>query len=64
MASTKKSKKSFRNAGKLFSVTAVNFLEFNAGSLSASSIASRLGRTTKSVRRKAEKLGLSLAVTS
>ena len=51
-----------RNAGKLFSVKAVGFLVSNAGTLSAKSIAGRLGRTTKAVRRKAEKLGISLSV--
>ena len=51
-----------RNAGKLFSDRAVNFLVNNAGVLSAKSIAGRLGRTTKSVRRKAEKLGISLSL--
>jgi len=51
-----------RNAGKLFSGRAVNFLFLNAGVLSAKSIAGRLGRTTKSVRRKAEKLGISLSL--
>jgi hypothetical protein len=51
-----------RNGGKLFSDRAVNFLIVNAGVLSAKSIAGRLGRTTKAVRRKAEKLGLSLSL--
>lgn len=51
-----------RNAGKPFSEKAVSFLVKNAGKRKASSIASQLGRTEKSVRRKAEKLGLSLAV--
>ena len=51
-----------RNAGKPFTDKAVTFLVKNAGRRSASSIASQLGRTEKSVRRKAEKLGLSLAV--
>ena len=51
-----------RNAGKLFSVKAVGFLVSKAGTLSAKSIAGRLGRTTKAVRRKAEKLGISLSV--
>ena len=50
------------NAGKPFSDAAVNFLVSNAGVRSASSIAGTLGRTTKAVRRKAEKLGISLAV--
>lgn len=53
---------STRNAGKLFSEKAVNFLVSNAGVLSAKSIAGRLGRTTKAVRRKAEKLGISLSL--
>jgi len=58
------SKKSItpRNAGKLFTVKATGFLLTNAGELTATQIASRLGRTVKSVRRKAEKLGISLAV--
>jgi hypothetical protein len=51
-----------RNAGKMFSDKAVNFLVINAGVLSAKSIAGRLGRTTKAVRRKAEKLGISLSL--
>lgn len=49
-----------RNAGKPFTERAVNFLTTRAGKQSASSIARQLGRTEKSVRRKAEKLGLSL----
>ena len=53
---------SVRNAGKIFSDRAVNFLVNNAGVLSAKSIAGRLGRTTKAVRRKAEKLGISLSL--
>lgn len=53
---------STRNAGKVFSDRAVNFLIGNAGLMSAKSIAGRLGRTTKAVRRKAEKLGLKLSV--
>jgi len=55
---------STRNAGKAFSNRAVNFLVSNAGSMSAKSIAGRLGRTTKAVRRKAEKLGLSLSTSN
>ena len=51
-----------RNAGKAFSDRAVNFLIGNAGLLSAKSIAGQLGRTTKAVRRKAEKLGVRLSV--
>ena len=60
----KRSSKTTRNSGKLFSTKAVSFLLDSAGIITASSIASRLGRTTKSVRRKAEKLGVSLAVYS
>lgn len=56
--------KMVRNAGKLFSDKAVTYIINNAGVLSAKSIAGRLGRTTKSVRRKAEKLGLSLTLLS
>lgn len=64
MSSSKGSitKSNVRNAGKLFSDRAVNFLIVNAGTLSAKSIAGRLGRTTKAVRRKAEKLGISLSL--
>lgn len=51
-----------RNAGKPFSDKATTYLINNAGVVSAKGIAARLGRTTKAVRRKAEKLGLSLAV--
>lgn len=51
-----------RNAGKPFSDKAVNFLITRAGTQTAASIARQLGRTTKAVRRKAEKLGLSLRV--
>jgi hypothetical protein len=53
---------STRSAGKVFSDVALNFILGNAGTMSAKSIANRLGRATKSVRRKAEKLGLSLAL--
>ena len=53
---------SLRMAGKPFSSAAVNFLVRNAGVIPASKIASRLGRTTKAIRRKAEKLNLSLAL--
>jgi hypothetical protein len=53
---------STRNAGKVFSSRAESFLVSNAGTLSARSIAGRLGRTVKAVRRKAEKLGISLAL--
>ena len=51
-----------RNAGKPFTEKAVAFLLKNAGKRSAKSIAGQLGRTEKAIRRKAEKLGLSLAV--
>ena len=51
-----------RNAGKPFTDKAVNFLITRAGVQTASSIARQLGRTEKSIRRKAKKLGLSLAV--
>jgi len=55
-------KTTVRNAGKPFSEKAVSFLLKNAGKRSAVSIANQLGRTEKSIRRKAEKLNLSLAV--
>ena len=51
-----------RNAGKPFTFKATNFLVKKAGKMPAHSIANVLGRTEKAVRRKAEKLGLSLAV--
>lgn len=51
-----------RNAGKPFTDRAVNFLIERAGVQTAGSIARQLGRTEKSIRRKAEKLGVSLAV--
>lgn len=51
-----------RNAGKVFTAQATNYLVNNAGVLSAKTIAGRLGRTTKAVRRKAEKLGISLSL--
>jgi len=51
-----------RNSGKPFTFRAVNFLYGNAGFMTAKSIANVLGRTEKAVQRKAEKLGLSLAV--
>ncbi len=60
--STTTTSRSTRNAGKVFSERATNFLILSAGTLSANAIAGILGRTTKSVRRKAEKLGLSLSV--
>ncbi len=53
---------SLRNSGKPFSIKAVNLLYSKAGVLSAAVIAKRLGRTEKSIRRKAERIGLSLAL--
>ena len=47
---------------KPFTAGSVNFIVSNAGKLSAKSIANVIHRTEKSVRRKAEKLGLSLKV--
>ena len=57
-----KSKKTLRNAGRPFTGNALSFLVTRAGLVSASSIAKQLGRTEKAVRRKAEKLGLSLSL--
>lgn len=51
-----------RNAGKPFSERAVNFILRNAGKMSASAMAGRLGRTVKSVRSKAERLGVPLSL--
>ena len=51
-----------RNAGKAFTTRGTLFLLNNAGTLSARAIAQILGRTEKAVRRKAEKLGVSLSV--
>ena len=62
MSKTTNASTSTRSSGKAFSDTAINFLLINSGKMSAKSIANRLGRTVKSVRRKAEKLGLSLAL--
>lgn len=64
MASKKSMKTTslLKNAGKPFTVKATSFLVDNAGSLTATKIAKRLGRTVKSIRRKAEKLEISLAV--
>jgi len=59
---TRTTTKTPRNAGKSFSVKATAFLENNAGYLTTKQIASRLGRTSKSIQRKASKLGVSLAV--
>lgn len=50
------------SAGKPFSDKATNFLVSKAGQMSAKSISRILGRTEKAVRRKAEKLGVSLAL--
>jgi len=50
--------------GTVFSTNSVRFLEKNAGKMSARSIAAVLHRTEKSVRRKAEKLGLSLRLSN
>jgi len=50
-----------RNAGKFWTSKAVSFLKKKAGRKSTKFIASRLGRTTKAVQRKAETLGISLA---
>ena len=61
MASTSTST-NLRMAGKPFSQAAVNFLVSNAGYLTTAQIARRLGRTPKAIRRKAEKLNVSLAV--
>jgi len=51
-----------RNAGKSFTTAAVKFIVTNAGDLTTRQIASRLGRTPKSISRKADRLGISLAV--
>ena len=48
--------------GKRFTTGSLRFLSNKAGKMSAKSIAKVLHRTVKSVRRKAEKLGLSLKV--
>ena len=63
MATSKKTTTvTFRNAGKPFSDKATSFLYKNAGLVSTKTIAKRLGRTEKAIRRKAEKLGLSLSL--
>jgi hypothetical protein len=51
-----------RSAGKQFSERAVSFLVGYAGVRTVKSIANSLGRTPKAIQRKAEKLGISLAV--
>jgi hypothetical protein len=48
--------------GKRFTTGSVQFLRSRAGTMTASKIARVLHRTTKSVRRKAERLGLRLKV--
>jgi|LauGreSuBDMM15SN_2_FD.fasta_scaffold1854048_1 hypothetical protein len=48
--------------GKRFTTGSLRFLTNKAGKMSARSIAKVLHRTEKSVRRKAERLGLSLKV--
>jgi hypothetical protein len=48
--------------GKRFTTGSVQFLFKNAGKMRASKMARVLHRTTKSVRRKAERLGLRLKV--
>jgi len=52
----------FTNQGKPFTQGTIDFIIFNAGVLKAKSIANVLHRTEKSVRRFAEKFGLSLRV--
>lgn len=47
---------------KKFTERSVNFIRKNAGKMSAQSIANVIHRSEKSVRRKAEKLGISLRV--
>lgn len=48
--------------GKLFTESSINFIKKNAGKMTAKAIANVLHRTEKSVKRKAEKLGISLRV--
>ena len=50
------------NQGKPYTSKTVSFLITHAGSTSVTTIAKKLGRSVKGVRRKAEKLGLSLRV--
>ena len=62
---TKENKMTTKNLvikGTPFSIKAMLFINKNAGKLSALSMAKRLRRTEKSIRRKAEKLGISLRV--
>lgn len=51
-----------RSYGKPFSLRAVRFLLNNAGTMSTTGIANRLGRTVKSIRNKASRLGVSLTL--
>lgn len=51
-----------RNAGKVFTVNEISALFVLLGTTSVTKIAKSLGRTEKAIRRKAEKLGLSVAV--
>ena len=50
------------NQGKPYTAKTVSFLVASAGVTSVITIAKKLGRSVKGVRRKAEKLGLSLRV--
>lgn len=52
--------KFFTTPGKRFTPGSINYIYGMAGTLSARAIANVLHRTVKSVRRKAEKLGISL----
>jgi hypothetical protein len=51
----------FRNLGKPWTEKQTNLLISSAGIRSVRFIASRVGRTVKAVRRKAESIGVSLA---
>ena len=48
--------------GKLYTAGSLNFIYGMAGQMKAKSIAAVLHRSVKSIRRKAEKLGISLKV--
>ena len=50
------------NVNKVYSAFAISYIIENAGVKSAGNIAKKLKRTVKGVRRKAEKLGISLRV--
>lgn len=52
-----------QNAGTRFTKSSVRTLKHKVSKVPVSTIAKLLGRTTKAVRRKAEKLGLSTKVT-